>query len=389
MSTRGFIRHTSRDALRSYFDKRGLTLPDDFDWTKSQPAIGKDLIALVGKLSESDRDRLNTDAERLTEMTDEPGQAALTNVIKGQAAFECLVSAHDRAVWAFLNMPTEFGHAEQSRFADERRRKKMWDGWVAMPDLVLKRDDKSLAVFKNSIRDQFGSHHVHVDIFDRDRRIAGGKRVPIVQIVIYRDGLPTDDLAFGTTKDELVRRSRRPVLEAALTYEPEGGVVECVASDRETREELLRGMARDLMGIDLKGNRLPFKKYRLEGLLKPHSFPTDDADGIASVEVRSLRLMPMDDQTERVFLETAAKSTRTIWEMARSHFGATDPLAGGFVCTQARLAIGFHPAKSGGRGKVISLVITMPHSCNLGDHTAREQMIGEKYLQTWKLLQDA
>ena len=388
MSTRGFIRHTSRDGLISYFDKRDLRLPHDFDWKKAQPTLGRALIVACEGMSEAERSRFNVDAERITEMTNEPGQAALANIVKDEA-FENLKSAHDRSTWAFLNTPLKFGQAEQARFADERRRKKMWDGWVAMPDLVLKRDEETLTAFKEGIRKQFGSRHVHVDVFDRNRRVSGGSILPIVQVAIYRDGQPTDDLAFGLQQDELIRRSRRPVLEAALTYEPESGIVEVVANDRETREELLRCMARDLMGIELKGSKLPFKKYRLEGLLKPHDFLTDLEDEISSVEVRSLRLMPMDEQTERVILETSAKSSRTIWDMAQSHFGSTDPLTSGFACTQARLAITFQPTKGAGRGKVISLTITMPHSCNLGDHTTKEQMIGEKYLNRWNLLQDA
>lgn len=387
-TVQGFIRKTSPAALRTYCDARSITLPNDFDWTRPHPPLGKAFIAAIDKLPEQDRMRLRNDAERLTEMTDERGQAALTNVVKGRIAFDQLDGAHDRAVWAFLNTPIEFGHAEQARLADEQRRKKMWDGWVAMPDLVLKRDAESLAAFKGNIRQTFNSQHVHVDVFDRDQRSTGGVRVPVVQIVIYRDGLPTDDLVFRQ-QDELVRQSRRPVLEASLIYDSEGGIVEVVASDRETREELVRSMARDLMGFDLKGNRLPFKKYSLDGLLKAHSFPTDAADGIAGVEVRSLRLMPMDDQGERVTLETSAKAQRTIWEMSESRFGKANPLSGEFVCTQARLAISFHPAKPGGRGKIVSLMITMPHSCSLRDQTAREQVIGEKYLKAWNLLVDA
>lgn len=385
-STRGFIRRTSRDALRSYFDKRNLRLPDDFDWTEPQPALGKALIAAIETMSDVDRTRFNIDAERVTDMADEPGQAALTNIVTDET-FNNLKSAYDRALWVFLDVPKKFARAEQVRYADERRLKKMWDGWVAKPDLVLNRDEQSLNLFKEEIRKQFGSHHVHVDVFDRNRRVSGGSIVPVVQIAIYRDGQPTDDLAFGP-EDELVRRSRRPVLEAALTYDSDSGTVEVVAGDRETREELLRCVVRDLMGIELKGNKLPFKKYRLDVLLKPHDFPTDLDDEISGVEVRSLRLMPMDEQTERVILETGAKSTRTIWDMARSHFGSADPLASGFACTQARLSIRFKPV-NGGRGKVISLAITMPHSCNLGDHTSKEQMIGEKYLNRWNLLQDA
>ena len=34
----------------------------------------------------------------------------------------------------------------------------------------------------------------------------------LIQIVVYSEGQPTDDLAFGQ-QDELVRRSRRPVVE--------------------------------------------------------------------------------------------------------------------------------------------------------------------------------
>ena len=32
------------------------------------------------------------------------------------------------------------------------------------------------------------------------------------------------------------------------------------------------------------------------------------------------------------------------------------------------------------------LTITMPHGCDLKDQTAREQMIGAKYLRRWGLL---
>ena len=383
-----FARKTSPAALRSYCDARHIIFPDDLDWTKPHPAFGNAFIAAAAELAEDVRSRLHGDVEQIAQLTDEPGQAALLHVVRGQPAFEEIEVAHDRAVWAFVNARIDFEHALHARSADEHRRKKMWDGWVAMPDLVVKRDVEAITAFKNNVRQKFGTRNVHVDVFDRDRRIAGGKRVAVVQITIYRDGVLTDDLVFGGA-DELVRQSRRTVVEASVIYDLEEGVVEAVGPDRETRDELVRSMARDLMGIDLKGNKLPFKKYRLDGLMAAQTFPTEAVDGIAGVEVRSLRLMPIDDLSERIVLETSAKATRTIWDMARSRFGATNPLSGEFVCTQARLAIKFHPSKSGGRGKVVSLVITMPHSCSLREQTAKEQVVGEKYLKAWDLLVDA
>ena len=149
----------------------------------------------------------------------------------------------------------------------------------------------------------------------------------MIQIAVYSEGQPTDDLAFGQ-QDELVRRSRRPVVEAAITYEPESGILEVVARDRETREELLRGMASDLMGIEIGGYQAALQKVPPRRAPKTTRVPNPLSNGIAGVDVRSLRLMPMDDQAERVILETSAKSTRNIWEMARSHFALPIRLQG-------------------------------------------------------------
>jgi len=210
----------------------------------------------------------------------------------------------------------------------------------------------------------------------------------LVQIAIYREGLPDDFLAFDGG-GALVRRARRPVYEAALTYEAATGVIEVVASERESREEMVRLMARDLLGIDFQNEKVPLRQYDLAILLRPFAFPTDPADGIESVEVKQLRLMPIDDVGERVTLECLRKADRTIWSMASDHFGARDPLAGGWVATQAKLTIKFHPKGDAKRGRTLPLTITMPHGCNLKDQTEEEQLIGEKYLRRWGILRDA
>jgi hypothetical protein len=50
--------------------------------------------------------------------------------------------------------------------------------------------------------------------------------------------------------------------------------------------------------------------------------------------------------------------------------------------------IKFHPGPSGGRGKSLTLTVTMPHGCNLKDMTPQERLIGEKYLRRWGILTD-
>lgn len=174
-----------------------------------------------------------------------------------------------------------------------------------------------------------------------------------------------------------------------MTYEPATGVIEVVANDRESREEMVRFMARDLLGIEFQSEKVPFRNYDLDVLLHPFDFPTEPEDGVESVEVKQLRLMPIDNVGERVTLECLRKTDRTIWSMSAERFGANDPLAGGWVATQAKLSIKFQPKGDAKRGRTLPLTITMPHGCNLKDQTEEEQLIGEKYLRRWGILSGA
>ena len=226
---------------------------------------------------------------------------------------------------------------------------------------------------------------MHVDIFDR-MRPSSEDDYALVQATVYREGLPDDFLEF--VEGRLDRRARRPVYEAALTYEPATGVIEVVANDRESREDLVRLFADNLLGAEFKQERLPLRRYDLSVLVRPFNFPTDPEDGIKEVRVNSLRLMPLDTAGERATFERMRSANRSIWDMTRKRFGAADPLAGGWIAMQSKLTIYFHPDGESRRGRTRPLTITMPHGCNLKDRTEKERLIGEKYLRRWGLVQE-
>jgi hypothetical protein len=165
-------------------------------------------------------------------------------------------------------------------------------------------------------------------------------------------------------------------------------VIEVVAKDRERREALVRMFARDLLATEFQQERIPLRQYDLSILMSPFTFPTDPADGIDTVRVNLLRLMPMDRAAERVTLECMRQSGDTIWNMAREHFHNANPLAGGWVVTQAKLTIKFHPIGTSRRGRTLPLTITMPHGCDLKDRTQHERIVGNKYLSEWGILRD-
>ncbi|RDD72121.1 hypothetical protein [Paracoccus versutus] len=381
-----FLRKTPGEALREYFDRPEIGLPTEFDW----PASDADLSPLLGaieKMSRVQRDRISNDAERVHALSDEPGQAAIYSVAEDPALLDGLANPHARSLWMFLNAQDRFRHAEEVRFTEDRRRGRMWAGYMTDAGCVVQRDAAARQAFVSAIKEFSGAAHAHVDIFDRVRTTHEGDECDLVQVTIYREGRPDDLLRFDD-KGSLVRQAYRPVFEAAVTYEPATGGIEVIANDKVTRSEIVRATVTHLLGIGFKENRLPLRCYDLSVLLAPYDFPVDPEDGIEGVEVRELRLMPIDDSDFRVTLEKPARADETIWTKADERFRDRTPLSEGYVVTRAKIAVKLARRPGGDRRRTLALTITWPHGCDLKDRTATEQMIGEKYLRRWGILVD-
>ena len=385
-SVTNFIRNTPLASLRDYFTAAGIEFPTPVNWDAPEPEVVRPLLQAVDQMDDEARGRVINDGERVSAMADVAGQTALYSVVDDREVLDELENGHARAMWLFINDLNRFRHAEEVRFTDERRRGRSWDGFICEANLNLRRDEIALNAFKAALSQRFASRNVHVDIFERVRPTFEGEDCDLVQITVYREGLPDDQFAFD--EGELVRRAYRPVFEAAMTYEPASGVIEVVANDRESRAEMAQYLARDLLGVEFRDEKVPMRRYDLTVLLAPHAFPTDIEDGIERVDVRQLRLMPIDAVGERVTLEAMSKAERDIWSMAEARLGPDNPLTGGWVATQAKLVIKFQPKPGARRGRTLPLTITMPHGCNLKDQTEEEQLIGEKYLRRWGVVVD-
>jgi hypothetical protein len=304
-----FLRKTPGEALREYFDRPEIGLPTEFDWPESDADLSGPLLGAIEKMSRVQRDRISNDAERVHALSDEPGQAAIYSVAEDPALLDGLSNPHARSLWMFLNAQDRFRHAEEVRFTEDRRRGRMWAGYMTDAGCVVQRDASARHAFVSAIKEFSGAAHAHVDIFDRVRTTHEGDECDLVQVTIYREGRPDDLLRFDD-KGSLVRQAYRPVFEAAVTYEPATGGIEVIANDKATRSEIVRATVTHLLGIEFKENRLPLRCYDLSVLLNPYDFPVDPEDGIEGVEVRELRLMPIDDSDFRVTLEKPAPRRR-------------------------------------------------------------------------------
>ena len=392
-----FLRKTPVTRLQDYFTGSGFTSLPPVDWTRPESEVVEPLIKAVDAMTDTEKQRVVMNADQVAALADEPGQNALQNVVLNRAVFDPLEGANNRSLWVFLNEPDQFRKAEEVRYNDERRRGRSWNGFEVEKDRAVRRDAVSVAAFTAAIRDRFATPHVHVDVFDRHRVILDDEGCDLVQVAVYREGRPEDMLGFDANST-LSRRIVKPVFEAALTYEAETGVIEVVANTLEDRKDLTSFMARDLLGIDFQEKHIPLREYNLSMLLKPFDFATDPEDGIMGVTVKELRFMEVGERNERITLESMSGADRSIWEMAERRIGLDIGGTGHvlpvatevpeWVITRARFTIKFHPGASGGRGKSLTLTVTMPHGCSLKDMTPHERLIGEKYLRRWGILTD-
>jgi hypothetical protein len=130
------------------------------------------------------------------------------------------------------------------------------------------------------------------------------------------------------------------------------------------------------------------RDFDLDRLKRPMPFPTDPSDGIKSVEVTLLRLRDAASRFGRVTIEADGEHP-DIYGNSAGWFGDFDPLRRpAWRVMQARLRIAFHPDGHGKRGKAITVELRAPNGSNLRDQTRRHQIVSEKYLVRWGLIEE-
>jgi hypothetical protein len=381
-----FVRCLPPSMLLRYFERFAALDLSDLDWDADRPAIAGDLIRRWETWDPALRGKIAADTDRVWAMADELGQAVLYGAWQARDDLDGLAGGYARAMHVFLMDKEAFRRAEATRYADDRRFGKIWNGFRGERGQSVARDGSSAAAFATAVGEHFGTSNVHVEIYDRSRPVLDAAPAALVQVNAYREGRLDEDWEF--VDGRLDRRTRRPVAEAAVSYAPASGVVEVVARDRETRIAMVRLFARHLLSSEIPEEKGRFRLYDLSPLLCPHQFPTDPGDGIEGVRVVMLRLAPHDTAAERLTLEVARQGGRDIWSFAELRFGTHNPLLGGWSVVQAKLAIRFLPGAGGRPARTLHVTVSSPDGCDLKERTDDERIVGERYLRRWGLLRD-
>ena len=181
-------------------------------------------------------------------------------------------------------------------------------------------------------------------------------------------------------------RSRRPVIESVLTYEPTVGLIECVASDFKSREQVVQMFTKHMLASSAEVAIRPLPRYSLNGLRARLAFPVDPKDRIEGVSVAMMRLVPADNEQTRIIVELHNKSRDDIWSVVEKRLGSA-ALSNDYSIRQARLVIRYGNSSSV-RTRLLSVTISPPNRSSIKETTPFEQLIARKYLPRWGLVVD-
>ncbi len=379
-----FVRSVSPQDLRSHLSQSDIHVPANLNWDAPAEEFSKGFLKAVDELPEQKLNQLLADINRISDMADEVGQAALMALAEWRDRLATIDGAHRRAHWLYVQSRDAFRQAEEIRYADENQNaQRLWDGFVGPRLLKLKNDPSIVDQFKEALRGLLSAGRVYVEIFGRVRSRSGEPDREIKQITVYSEDVPVDEVVF--TAVGVKNQARKPVRETAITYEPGSGTIEVVGRVKALREQVASLFAEKLLGVDLSGERLPPRRVDLSPLLDPITFTIEPQDGIARVKLTRLCISALDGSLTQWF-EVPFADDETLYEVLDDEYGAENPLRSQACPWMARIEIQFEPDGGRKRGKKINVSLCLPAKCNLRGKTERERLLLNKYLKTWGLL---
>jgi hypothetical protein len=377
-----FIRHIPLSTLKTCLDYHMPFLAANLHWPDEANQLHA-LFRMFFKSDTSKREDMHLLAERINKMADDEGQTALACSVKDKKQFNKLQNAHERSAWVLATEPAAFRHAEEIRYADLNRRGQMWDSFVGARGCSVSDDPNKMKRLRSHLHRIFpDSPNIKVEIYKR-KRVENNKSIAqIYQVSIYIEELAESYLELEN--DKIITKTRRPLQEIVICYEPQSGLIEIVAPCKEQREKLAAAFSAVFLDHYIAEGAVSLNAYDLSSLFAQRAFPTDIEDGIENVSVLSIKLRSINGDGN-IILEIPNKHNRSIYEQAHEWFEENSPFLGGFIVQSAKIAIQFYPEAGQQRAKVLPIKIALPNRCDLHSRTEAKCLLGEKYLERWGL----
>jgi hypothetical protein len=343
-----FLRHIRPSDLEDYFEQRDIRFPEPFDRNAAPAKLLACLKAAIEALADAQRERVFDDFERIDQLTDDIGQCSLLALAEPDGAllrrFQSCHGRQARGLLALLANEEAFDHALATAYAERMRSGRSWNGYQFSGSATPSSNSADIELLETDLRALFreldgSGRKLKIDMFERRTcSVRGGATARVIHYSVYVEGLPESSVEFE--RDEPKRRTRRPVIEAAICFELETGILNVMSKGgKDTRKGIARSFAIRLMGSEEELQPVRRRDFDLDRLKRAMPFPTDPADGIKNVTVTLLRLSSIGGRFARITIETDEDTD--IHAASARWFDDGDPLQRlEWRVTQAKLRIG-------------------------------------------------
>jgi len=379
-SAKTFLRNTPNELLQQYFQRAGVDL--NLEWRRLYETDIIHIFAALERQPEAVRSASDRDFRLINELACQRGVHSILH----QAAFSsgdwsdrfaAMGGHYERAMWTFLHEPMVFGIAGTFHEMDRRS---AWRRRFVGQRLEVRTDEKASAIFKKKLqlffRHQGRGRFCHIDYYVRlepERHC----------FFAYPEDYADTELGFDDA-GHLLQRSRRPAFEMIFVYRPEEGVLELSGRGRKEQiEQLMRIFATTILNlVDLPADNgcVPFDLEVLKDRTFP--FPTDPADRVAAVNLRSLRfeLPPPGGRRIIVAANSNGCGPRTLHDLVDAAIDKARLPLTQLQVSQARLQLVFAPTDDQ-RPRTLTFEVTYPDRCTLRDDPCDQ--VAKKYLRRW------
>jgi hypothetical protein len=192
-------------------------------------------------------------ASSLAQLSDDIGQRALQSLIEHNEAwlrrFRSCSGSEARGLFVLLTDEKAFDNALATAYAERMRHGRSWSGYCLAAPFAPSKSPSDIALLEADLSALFREfdgtgRKLKVDWFEhRTCDLKGAALRQVVHYSVYVEGLPECSMEFD--REEPKRRTRRPVIEAAICCEPASGILEVVSKGgRPLRKEIARGLHR-------------------------------------------------------------------------------------------------------------------------------------------------
>jgi len=359
-SPQHFFRLVSPALLQTYFTQRGLLA--DFDWK----GLGKDVTPLFQawkSVPSRDRHSAWTDFEDAFALFSRRGiQTVIDSAgIQREQVRACMGkgSIADRVFRALLEYPDVFQIAGQFAWADNLRRH--WRPRLDIPPADVVVNPETLEQLKQAVV----SRYRELDDRGEYSEVEAHWRGDELYILIYMSDHPEAVVHFEDS-NQLTRSTQQRAFDVVYRYEPATGAFQLYA---EADREFCRNLAQDFVGSILRSPvQLPLDEvlvFDLEKLKDPDfQFQVDGADGVRSLELRSMRLSADGDEGGRITFGSPPRARKVhLHDFIRRGLNAVElPLQS---LTVEHVTINARIARNGQRATSVTFSISSSSTCNL------------------------